>query len=248
MIYTITNQKGGVGKSTTAAALGAGLKAKGYKVLFIDLDAQANLTFCLQAKPQPLSSLEVLTKTAKAAEAIQHTEQGDIIPAAPALAAADSLLTNTGKEYRLREALKPVLKDYDYIIIDTPPSLSTLTINALTASNKVIIPVQADAFSLQGVASLQETIEAVQAYCNPDLIIAGLVITRYNSRTLITKQMTDYLNEIAAALNTKVFNTKVRECTAIKEAQTLQQDILTYAPKSNAAADYTALLNEIEEG
>ena len=132
-IIAISNQKGGVGKSTTANALGAGLFHKGFKVLYVDLDAQGNLSYSMGASNKAISSLEVLTGTATAREAIVHTPQGDLIPASPALASADITLKDTGREYRLKEALEPILGDYDYIVLDTPPALGTLTINALTA-------------------------------------------------------------------------------------------------------------------
>ena len=246
-IFTVINQKGGVGKSTTAAALGAGLTLKGFKVLHIDLDAQGNLTFCMGAGASALSSLEVLTGTATAAEAIKHTDQGDIIPASPALAGADALITATGKEYRLREALEPLHDLYDYIVIDTPPALGILTVNALTACTGAIIPAQADAYSLQGIAMLGQTVDTVRKYCNRALTIKGIVLTRYNSRAVLSRDMAELISQTAAQLHTKLYSTTIRECTALKEAQAVQQDIFSYAPRSNAATDYKALVAEILE-
>lgn len=178
-IISIINQKGGVGKSTTAEALLAGLTLKGYKTLAVDLDAQGNLTYATGANSQGATSLGVLTREVDAGDAIQHTPSGDIIPSNKALAGADAFITDTGKEYRLREALESVASEYDYIIIDTPPALSILTINALTASNSVIIPAQADIYSLQGIEQLAETIQPVKRYCNPTLSIEGILLTRY---------------------------------------------------------------------
>ena len=246
-IFTVINQKGGVGKSTTAAALGAGLTLKGYRVLHIDLDAQGNLTFCMGAGAAALSSLEVLTGTATAADAIRHTDNGDIIPASPALAGADALITATGKEYRLREALEPLHDLYDYIVIDTPPALGILTINALTACTGAIIPSQADVFSLQGISMLGQTISTVRKYCNRYLKVKGIVLTRFNSRAVLSRDMADLINQTAQQLQTNLYQTKIRECTALKEAQAVQQDIFSYAPRSNAAADYKALVAEIIE-
>lgn len=243
----VINQKGGVGKSTTAYALGAGLILKGYKVLFMDLDAQGNLSYNMGALSKSITSLEVLTGTATAQEATVTTASGDLIPASPALASADALITTTGKEYRLREALEPLKKSYDYIILDTPPALGILTVNALTACNSVVIPAQADTFSLQGIGQLSQTIQTVKKYCNPSLSIKGIVITRYSSRAVLTRDMTELLDDTARQLNTKLYKTKIRECIAIKEAQASQQDIYSYSPKSNATADYKQLVEEILE-
>lgn len=244
-IISIINQKGGVGKSTTANALGAGLFLKGYKVLYIDLDAQGNLSYSMDSVGKPLSALEVLTGTSTASEAIVETDQGDLIPASPALATADSIITQTGKEYRLAEAIDPVKENYDYIIIDTPPSLGVLTVNALVASNNVIIPAQADIYSLQGIGQLAETIAVVKRYCNRELYIKGILATRYNARANITKDMTDLLKDSASSLDTKVFDTKIRECVAIKEAQTVKQDIYRYNKSSNASKDYESFVQEV---
>lgn len=246
-IIAVINQKGGVGKSTTAAALGSGLTLRGFNVLLIDLDAQGNLTFNMGAGGRALSSLEVLTGTATAREALIHTAQGDIIPSSPALAGAEHLITATGKEYRLREALEPLLAEYEYIIIDTPPALSILTVNALTACTGAVIPAQADPWSLQGISFLAQTVDTVKKYCNRALKVKGIVLTRYNARSVLTRDMTELIDQTAARMSTKVYQAKIRECQALKEAQAVQESIFKYAPRSNAAADYTALLDEIIE-
>lgn len=245
-IIAIVNRRGGVGKTATAHAIGAGLSLRGHKTLFVDLDSQCNLTFDVGGKTGPLTSMEVLSGTATAQEAIQHTEGGDIIPASPSLAVADTTIEGTGKEYRLKEALEPLAGEYDYIIIDTPPALGVLTVNALTACNSAIIPAQAEVHSIQGIGLLYDVIRAVQKYTNPALTIRGVLITRYNGRSILSKDMKSNLEATAKDLGTKVFDTPIRECTAIKEAQATQSDIFSYAPRSNATADYTALINEIE--
>lgn len=244
-VIAIVNRKGGVGKTATAQALGAGLAHKKKKVLYIDLDSQTNLSYGLGADPSGLSSMDVLTGEATAEEAIQHTPQGDIIPGAEALAGADAIIDGTGKEYRLKEAIEGL--KYDYIIIDTPAQLGTLTVNALTASNSLIIPVQAEVYSLQGIGQLNKTIEAVKKYCNKDLYIRGILITRYNGRAIISKDMQANLQEVAERLNTRLYSTPIRECVSIKEAQATQQDIYSYAPRSNAAKDYEAFIKEFTE-
>ena len=244
-VVAIINRKGGVGKTATAQALGAGLIRRKKKVLFVDLDSQANLSYGLKADPNAPTSMDLLTGEATTAEAIQKTEQGDIIAGSEALAGADAVIDGTGKEYRLKEALEGL--KYDYIIIDTPAQLGTLTINALTAAKSVIIPVQAEVYSLQGIGQLNKTIEAVKKYCNKNLYIKGILITRYTSRAVISKDMQSNLAEAAEQLKTKLYSTPIRECVSIREAQASQADIFTYAPRSNAAKDYEAFIKEFLE-
>lgn len=244
-MIAVVNRRGGVGKTATAHALGAGLILKGNKVLFVDLDSQSNLSYDLGVTKPDVSAMDVLTGEATAEQAILHTPQGDLIPASEDLATADTAITGTGKEYRLQEALQPLKEMYDYIIIDTPPALGTLTVNALTACAGAIIPAQAEIHSLQGIGLLNDAIEAVKKYCNRDLYIKGIVITRYNGRTVLSKDMRDNLEAIAAQLHTKVFKEPIRECISIKEAQAAQQSIFEYAPRSNAARDYMALIDEL---
>lgn len=246
-IIAIINQKGGVGKSTTANAIGAGLSLKGWKVLYIDLDAQGNLSYTLGAGGAGLSALDVLNKSASAQQAIQQTRQGDIIPASLALAGADTIITAVGKEYRLKEAIDPIEENYDYIIIDTPPALGILTINALTACTGAIIPAQADIYSLQGISQLHSTIQTVRKYCNPQLTIKGIVLTRYSPRAILSREVAEMIEETAEQFNTKLYKTAIRENIAVKEAQARQQDIFSYSPKSNAAEDYKTLVEEIIE-
>ena len=244
----VINQKGGVGKSTTALAIGAGLSLKGYSALFIDLDAQGNLSYTLGADTKGYNAMGVLERPETAKEEIQHTPQGDIIASSPKLAGADKLLEETGKEYRLKEALESLQGAYDYIIVDTPPALGILTINALTACTGAIIPAQADIYSLQGIGQLNSTIETVKKYCNPSLSIMGIVITRFNGRSIIRREVAEMLEHTADQLHTKLFSSKIRECTALVEAQATKQNIYSYAPRSNATADYKALVDEIIKG
>lgn len=244
-VIAIVNRRGGVGKTATAHALGAGLMCRGFRVLFIDLDSQCNLSFDVGAKTVPLTSMEVLSGTASALEAIQHTEGGDIITGSPSLAIADTTIDGTGKEHRLKEALEPVLGEYDYIIIDTPPALGVLTINALTACNSAIIPAQAEVHSIQGIGLLQEALEAVKKYTNPSITVKGILITRYKGRAILAKDMRENIKQTAQQLGTTVFPFPIRECISIAEAQASQMDIFKYAPRSNAVKDYSALVSEV---
>lgn len=244
-IVSIINQKGGVGKSTTAESLAAGLSLRGYKTLAVDLDAQGNLTYTFGADNTGATVLEVLTGDATAAEAIKHTQSCDVLPANKALAGADAYIKETGKEYRLKEALENVADQYDYIIIDTPPALGILTVNALTACQSVIIPSQADIYSIQGIEQLSETMKPVKKYCNPGLEIEGILLTRYSARSVLSREVADMLEELAAKLGTKLFKTKIRENISIKEAQICQKSIMEYAPKSNASRDYNEWIEEV---
>lgn len=244
----VINQKGGVGKSTTALALGAGLSFRGYRVLYIDLDAQGNLTYSLGAESRGVTVMELLQQVNLAHEALRQTGQGDLIASSPALSGADVIITSTGKEYRLKEALEPLQGQYDYCIIDTPPALGILTVNALTACNGAIIPAQADIFSLQGISQLNDTIETVRRYCNPELAIMGIVLTRFTPRAIISREVAELMEAVAAQLNTRLYSTRIREATAVKEAQATRQSIFDYAPRSNATADYNALIDEITGG
>ena len=244
-VIAVINQKGGVGKSTTSLSIGAGFTLKGYKVLYIDLDAQGNLSYTLKASNNGCNAMKVLQNPETIRKEIKTTLQGDVIASSPSLSGADSLLIETGKEYRLKESLEFISDLYDYVIIDTPPSLGILTINALTASDGVLVPSCADIYSLQGIMQLKGTIETVRKYCNNSLKILGIILTRYNSRTIISREVTEMLEQMARQLNTKLYRIKIRECTAIKESQVMRKSIFEYAPKSNASSDYKALVEEI---
>lgn len=240
---SVINQKGGVGKSTTAEMLISGLSLKGFKVLAIDLDAQGNLSYSLASDSNPPTILEVLTEEISAKDAIKHA-RADIISSNKALAGADAFIADTGKEYRLKEALEKIEKKYDFCIIDTPPALGILTINALTASGSVIIPAQADIYSLQGIENLEETIKAVKKYCNPNLKIEGILLTRYNPRTILSREVSEMAEKLAKKLETKLFKAKIRDAVAVKEAQISQESLFKYAPKSNVTQDYESFINE----
>lgn len=246
-VIAIANRKGGVGKSTTATALVSGLTLKGYRVLAVDLDAQRNLTSTMSARVDSKTSLGVLTGDITAKEAIRKTESGDIIPASKSLSGADAILTETGKEYRLKEALEPIKEWYDYCIIDSPPALGILTVNALTAANSVIIPAQADIYSLEGIEDLQETIQPVRKYCNPTLEIQGILLTRYSPRSILSRDVTTLAEQLAEQLETSLFKATIREAVAVKEAQISQQSLFTYAPKAKVTEDYKAFIEEFLE-
>ena len=250
-IYAVANQKGGVSKTTTVQCIGAGLAHYGYKVLLIDLDPQRNLTSICHAvsdaqDKNTVTMLEILAKENKINDGIQHLGLYDIIPSSMFLASIDSRITDQmARPYRLQNALKELKGEYDYILIDTPPALGTLTNNALVAADEVIIPAQADILSLQGVSQLYETIESAKEHANPNLKITGIVLTRFQGRANLTKELVTLFDGAASQLKTTVFKTRIREAIAVKEAQAALSDIFTADPKSNASADYNALIKEI---
>lgn len=245
-IIAVINQKGGVGKSTTAHALGAGLALDGARVLFVDLDAQGNLTYSLNAGGQLPSAMDVM-EGESAESAIESMDKWDCVASSPSLSGSDKVLTATGKEYRLREALEPLASRYDYVIIDTPPALGILTVNALTAATVAVIPSQADIYSLQGIGQLHGTLEAIRRYTNPKLRVGGILLTRYSARAVLSRDIADMIQDTAQRLGTRLFDTRIRECVALKEAQAQREDIFTYAPKSNAAEDYAAWVVEFRK-
>ena len=244
-ITVICNQKGGVGKSTTAEALAEGLTRKKKKTLLIDLDPQGSITLTAGALQGAPTVYEVITKQANVSEAIrQRPGRTDIIPSSKNLASLDLELTAAGKEYRLKETLEPVIRMYDYIIIDTPPALGIITVNALTAACNAVIPAQADIYSLQGISQLTDTVDAIKTYTNPGLTLRCILLTRYNTRSILSRDMADTAKETAAKMGTFLYKTVIREGVALKEAQASQQPIYEYSPKSNTAKDYTAFVGE----
>lgn len=246
MIFAIVSQKGGVGKSTTAHALATGLKEKGYKCLMVDMDPQLNLTYITGNNGDAPTAYDVMHKRVNIIEAIRTMPQGDILPSSEFLSSMDiEMASVVGKEYRLAEVLEPIRGKYDFIVIDTPPSLGVLTLQALTACDQVIIPSNADIFSLQGIGHLYQTIQTVKRYTNPNIKIAGILLTRHSMRTNLSKEVTDMIDQTAQKFNTKVFTATIRESVAIREAQAMREAIYTRSPKNAAVDDYRAFIDEL---
>ena len=248
-ITTVLNQKGGVGKTTTAHTLATGLNHRGFKALVIDADPQGNISYTMQADAAQAGLYEALKGIIPAADAIQHTAQGDLISSSIDLAGADMEFTQTGREYLLREMLDAISADYTHVIIDSPPSLGIMTVNALTASNDLIIPVGAEIYALQGLQQLLNTIGKVQKYSNPGLTVAGLLITRKGNKAVATRQLIDAIQQRAGALQLHLYSAVIREAVAIREAQIMQGSIFDTHPRAKVTDDYNAFIGEyIKQG
>ena len=242
-IITISNHKGGVGKTTSALNIGAGLASFGKTVLLIDLDPQANLSQSLGIR-EPSETVYGSIRGEYPLKPVQIAKGLDLVPSTLDLSGAEiELSSETGREYILRELLEPIRDRYDYILIDSPPSLGLLTINALTASQEVFIPLQAQYLALQGLSKLIEVIEKIQKRLNKSLRIGGVFITQYDSRKVLNRNVVE---TIEAHFKDKVFHTRIRDNVALAEAPTAGLDIFSYAPNSHGAEDYLALSEEIK--
>lgn len=245
-ILTVSNQKGGVGKTSTVNALASALRKKKFKVLCIDFDPQGNLSFGFGADADTVPTIyNVLKRELPAMFSIQHTEIGDIIPANILLSGTEVEFTGKGREFLLRDCLKPVVKVYDYILIDSPPGLGILTINAFAASDALLIPLLPDIYSLQGISRICETIDRVRKILNPRLRVAGVFLAQYNASQTLSKEVRATAEMIAQDLRIPLLRTAIRRSTVLPQAQTLQRDILNYSPRSTAAVDYMALADEL---
>ncbi|NND44414.1 MAG: ParA family protein [Xanthomonadales bacterium] len=246
-IIAVANQKGGVGKTTTCVNLAAALADMHYRTLLVDFDSQGNATVGCGVNPRELerSAYEVMTGDCTVAEAtVRLDELGfDLLPSNSDLTAAEiALMQQENREYRLRTALEDVAARYGWIIIDCPPSLNMLTLNALTAANSVLIPIQCEYYALEGLASLLETIEQVRASVNPGLEIEGLLRTMYDMRNNLSSAVSDQLTENFGDL---VYRTLVPRNVRVAEAPSYGMPVLRYDPGSRGALAYMGLAGEI---
>lgn len=248
-IIVVANQKGGIGKTTTATALSSILSKMGYNTLLIDADMQGNSTDTYRGEIEGKATLyDVLLesdgKRISIADAIQKTEVGDIVATDALLCDADIILNrDVNGLFRFQDALAE-LKGYDFVVVDTAPAVNKLLHNCLIAATKVVIPVTADRYALQGLSQLSQSIKAIKRQ-NSRLSIAGLLLVKFNDRINLSKEVRGSLENIAAQMNTKLFSTTIRESTKAKEAQALRKSIIDYAPASNTTLDYIAFTNEL---
>lgn len=245
-ILAIANQKGGVAKTTTAVNLVAGLAREGHRTLLIDLDPQANATESLPVDledVQPKSVYELLEHTASLADARRTVYPGlDLVPSHIRVARLEPALSGSLDAYRLQEALSPAASEYDFVVIDCPPSLGSLTTNALVAATGIIVPVRPATYGLSAINDFMATLQLVQHRLNPDLALIGILLTLFDARTTLAREAADVLAEDHGEA---LFQSRIRMNVRLDEAASAQQSIYDFAPSSSGAEDYEAFVREV---
>ena len=250
-VISVSNIKGGVAKTTTAATLAAGLNKRGYKVLMIDSDPQMNLTMCFTQEPEDgTPSLYTLYDKGVSIEDIkgQIKEGLDLVLGDFELCSADmEFFKKAGSLKLLSKAIKALETNYDYIILDTPPNLGFLSLNAFMISDCIVTPMAADSFSLRAVRLLKRTLEEVAEEAEKEIPVAGILLTRYTDRTIVAKLLEDSVTKAAELLKTTTFTSRIRQATVVQESQIAKMDLFEYAPKAPVTNDYDEFINELLE-
>ena len=241
-IIAFANHKGGVGKTTTTASVGSILASKGFKVLLIDLDAQANLTYSMKQLPDVYQSIYNILVFQESPQPYNVSKNLDLIPSSQELAMVDIQLSSViARERILSRALSPIKENYDFILIDCPPSLGVLTLNACTFATDIIIPLIAEVLPFKGLAMINEFISNVRECLNPEAHVSGVLITRWEK----TKLTSGIEQELRSSWGDLIFKTKIRKNVTIAEAPLESSNIIEYAPKSNGAVDYISFSEEL---
>lgn len=249
-IISISNIKGGVGKTTTAAVFAVGLAEKGYSVLLIDSDPQTNLSICfMQEQTDESPSLYHIYNEKKGIDEIKIAVKDnlDLVVGDFELCNADLQFTKAGRLKMLKKAIRNINTKYDFIIVDIPPNLGILTLNAFISSDYVVVPMAVDSFSLKGVRLLKQTLDDVADETEKVLPVAGILLTRYNSRTNVSKLLEKSLNSAAELLDTKLFKNRIRQAVVLQESQIAKEDLFSYAPNAKVTDDYKGFIDEFLE-
>ena len=251
-VISFANQKGGVGKTTSAVNVAASLGVLGHKVLIIDLDPQGNTTsgIGIAKKDLKVSSKDILTGDAEARDLIMETEFDNLwlIPTNKTLAGVEfdlyDLFDNSQMPYRLKEGLAPILDDYDYIIIDCPPSLGMLTVNAFTASDGIVVPMQCEFYAFEGLSQLLQSVKGIKKNFNPELDITGILITMYNGRLLLSMQV---ISDLKKHFADKLFDTRISRNVKLTEASGYGKPVYYYDKNAKGSKEYLDVAKELSE-
>ncbi|WP_029324731.1 ParA family protein [Butyrivibrio sp. AE3004] len=248
-VLSVSNIKGGVAKTTTAATLAAGLHKRGYKVLMIDSDPQMNLTMCFLDEPEEgTPSLYTLYDKGTSIDDLKVSIKDglDLVLGDFELCSADmEFFKRAGSLKLLAKAIKGIKENYDYIILDTPPNLGFLSLNAFMISDYIVTPMAADSFSLKAIRLLKKTLSEVSEEAEKDIPVAGILLTRYTDRTNVAKLLEDSVVTAAELLDTSVFNSRIRQATVVQESQIVKMDLFEYAPKAPVTKDYDEFIDEL---
>lgn len=249
-VISISNIKGGVSKSTTASVLGSGLAMKGYKVLLVDNDPQTNLSMCyLPEQPDGTPSLYHVYNGEKGIDEVKVAIKDglDLLIGDFELSNADIRFLKAGRLKMLYKAFKNLKTSYDFVIIDNPPNLGILSLNAFLVTDYIIVPMAADSFSLKGVLLLKQTLNDVSDETEKEIPVAGILLTRYTSRTNTSRLLEKSLNSAAEMLDTKIFDSRIRQAVVVQESQIAKENLLAYAPKAPVTEDYWRFIEEFLE-
>lgn len=244
----IANQKGGVGKTTTAFSLASELKRRGHKVLAIDLDSQCSLTLMAGINQDGPTSYGIIAKEVSIAQAIIPLDWFDLIQGSKSLAVADRVLPEGfNRNLRIREPLAQIANVYDFCVLDCPPAVDIVTTNALAAADYVVIPAEANELSTRGIGKIYEGVVDTKSYLNPNIVIAGILLTRYKRNTNLARDYHDYFDQLAEGLDSRVFKTEIRETISLSEITSLHIPIFAHRPNSPGAEDYQKVTDELLE-